>query len=82
MRYFFDLVDARGTKTVDSHGIAFTDFEQARLEARRILTRVAAERLEDNLTLRLSMRDQNNAEVYDLALAITGRRMGPQAGKA
>lgn len=81
MRYFFDLVDGGG-KRVDAHGIAFADFEQARLEARRILTRAAAERLEDDVTLSLCVRDQASAEVYDLALTLRGRRMGPQTGKA
>ena len=74
MRYFFDLAGRHG-KTVDAHGIAFADFEQARLEAKRILTRAAGEELDDNLAMSIRLRDQNNVPVYELSLKTEGRRL-------
>ena len=75
MRYFFDFSDRAGPQT-DAEGAAFATFDEMRHQAKRTLTRMAEEApsVGDSMELRLKVRDEQSAEVYNLCLTLKGTK--------
>lgn len=74
MRYFFDILEPSG-ETRDTGGMWLGTPEQMRLQARRILARIAADEpgFEGTLALSIRVRDEQDREVYNLCLSIKGQ---------